>query len=199
MLMIPNIFVDLLMKNHNTLALFLFISFLACRSKEITPSQYFNYWQEYKDKVSDIKSIQNASMRLTYIPTDILILNDAVESIDRMTFDSIKTHFCEHSYFSIDINSTENMKEVKAYFMRDRQKQFSMIRHNDTLPCILYQPELSLGNSNLRLDLVFTRPQGETCDTPLQEDYNIIFVNNNKPIRFCIKKENINQLTKIKI
>ncbi len=179
----------------------------SCRPKELTAKQYFSYWSKYKDEVSDKEFINETESRLTYNSTELLVLNDLEGLFSKDRYEKVKQNFCQHYYFTLDILNTPLIKktgdDLKQYFVRDRQKQFTLITGTDSIPCALYHPEIITdGEKQVRLNLVFPRPSSEPCGTELGQDLIVSFKketdSSNEITRFVIKREKINQLPKIK-
>ena len=202
-----NIIAALLMKkNKRWFYAVLIISFTsACRPKEVTPSEYIPNWATYKEEVTDKQIAQDIEMKLTYNPIELLILNELEGSFSQSRYNKSKQNFCDHFYFTLDIANTPLSKktgsDIKKYFIRDRQSQFSLFVGNDSIPCALYHPELlSDIEKQARLNLVFPRPV--SCDSIIKQDLRVIFREDNtlsnKVVQFLIKSEKINQLPKIK-
>ena len=178
----------------------------ACHSKEVQPKEFLPNWADYKNEVTDKQATEGMEMRLTYNPTDLLILNELEGSFSQTRYAKSKQNFCAHYYFTLDIANTPLSKKtgeaIKKYFVRDRQSQFSLRVGTDSIPCALYHPEMmSDADKLVRLNLVFPRPV--PCDsTEIGQDLKMSFregtVLSNEVVRFVIKGEKINQIPKIK-
>ena len=198
-------------KNENHWALLLsLVVWVSCSSKELKPSDYLRYYAENAvRKLSDQKASDSMRMVLTYQPLNLLVINDLGTGMTQSQYEESKSHFSEHLYFTFDVGSStplskETGKALRDYFAHDRQRQFVLISHQDTIPCRLYQPELvSRGDKQVRVNLVFPRPvvAGQPSDAPLDEDLYVRFYDDktHQPFSFLIKKDNVNQLPKIKI
>ncbi len=197
--------VDLYMKKNKVKIMLcaLILILMGCESKEISAGDYGAYWTKYQKQLSDTKQIGTYSMTMTYMPMDLLILNDNQGVITQETYHKSKTGFCDHYYFTIDIEDDKEKEVTKKYFIRDRQTQFSMIMAQDTLPCVLYQPEMTALTNRFKINVVFQRPDEESCDSSVSKDIQIAYMNyrdstGQKNI-FTINKEKINQFKKIRL
>lgn len=181
----------------------------SCTPTALNPSDYQRYYAEKVPTLSDHKTSGKALMTLTLQTLNLLIINDLGSTITAAQYEESKNNFCEHLYFTFDVAastplSTEAGKELRSYFAHDRQRQFVLVSQNDTIPCTLYHPELvNRGDKQVRINLVFPRPRvaGQACDVPLDEDLQVRFYDDktHEYLSFLIKKENVNQLPKIKI
>jgi hypothetical protein len=186
--------------------LLLALGLAACKSKEVKPKEFLPNWADYRSEVTDKQAIEGMEMRLTYNPTDLLILNELEGTFSQSRYNKSKQNFCAHYYFTLDIVNTPLSKktgeEIKKYFVRDRQSQFSLLVGTDSIPCALYHPEMmSDADKLVRLNLVFPRPV--PCDsTTIGQDLTMSFREDKSPlspvVRFVIKGEKINQIPKIK-
>jgi hypothetical protein len=196
---------DLYMKRNKVKILLyaLILILVGCESREISADDYGTYWKKYQKQLSDTKQIGTYNMTMTYIPMDLLILNDNQGVLTQQTYHKSKIGFCDHYYFTIDIEDNKEKEVTKKYFTRDRQTQFSMIMAQDTLPCVLYQPEMTGLTNRLKINVVFQRPQEGSCDKPVSKDIEIAYMDYRDSTRhkniFTINKEKINQLKKIRL
>lgn len=183
------------------------LSGYACQTKDVKPTDYLSNWTKYKDEVADKQKGGGMDMKLTYNPAELLVLNDLEGVYSKSRYDKSKENFRNHLYFTLDISNTslskKSAEDLKKHFIRDRQRQFSLCAGSDTIPCILYHPEMiSDGEKQVRLNLVFPKPTNIVTDSLFKQDLHILFRENydstNQVIHFAIKGEKINTLPKIK-
>ncbi len=204
-----NIIAVLLMKKNKHLIFGTMICLIAiaCQTKEITPTNYLSNWTKHKEEVADKQIGGGMDMKLTYNPAELLIMNELEGVYSKSKYEKSKEGFEDHLYFTLDISNTplskKSAEDLKKHFIRDRQRQFSLCAGSDTIPCILYHPEMiSDGEKQIRLNLVFPKPQNMVGDSLFKQDLHIQFRENydttNQVIHFAIKGEKINTLPKIK-
>jgi hypothetical protein len=191
-------------KNKKTLFKILLFALIGCQNKEIPPESYIKYWNSYKDELSDEKTLGTSTFRVTYLPTDLMVINDNQGIISKEMYVESTKSFCDYHYMTLEVSDLQNQASVKKYFIRDRQSKFSLISGIDSLPCILYHPEVIGIGSQIKVNLVFMRPKEQNCGNLLTEDLRIRYHNKQDSLPqvvtdFIIKKEKINQLKKIKI
>jgi hypothetical protein len=212
-----------------TIFKFLMISTLlqfcsGCGQKEVSPDSYIKIWQAKKSSVSDTKIVDNIRMELSYLPTEILAINEMGTQIKKEEYQKGIEGYCDNIYCNLkitedgkeankQINVGENISsmDITKYFSKYRQEQFVGAIGEDTVRCILYQPELmsskSIGSS---INLVFTRPKSWNCQADIPDDFICLFKMDDAflsekdraspestVLRFVIKKDFIRRIPKL--
>lgn len=186
---------------------FLFL-FFGCHSNDVGTAGYMAAWQKARNSVSTTSKNDGIEMTLTYLPTDFLVINDIGLNIKQEDYNKSVENFCDHIYCTLKIknyamSSKEKVIDIPKYFARDRQRQiFGIHGSDDTLRCIMYQPEL-VGNKAIEttVNVVFNRPLNQKCGMPLESDFTCLFRmqdSTNNEIKLTINKNAINQLPKLK-
>jgi hypothetical protein len=179
-----------------------------CNRSDVSTEGYMAAWQKTKNSVS-VSSKNNAiEMTLTYLPSEFLVINDIGLNMKQRDYDKSLENFCDHIYCTLKIKNTasaskQNAIDIPKYFARDRQRQiFGIHGTDDTLRCVMYQPEL-IGNKSIEttVNVVFNRPLNQKCGMPLENDFTCLFKmsdSTNSDIKLTISKNAINQLPKLK-
>jgi len=193
---------------QNKICLFFLVSLFGCNRSDVGVTGYMAAWQKARNSVSATSRNNGLEMTLTYLPTDFLVINDVGLNLKQADYEKSVENYCDHIYCTLKIKndalaSKQKAIDIPKYFVRDRQRQiFGIHGTDDTLRCIIYQPEL-VGNKALEtiVNLVFNRPLNQKCGMPLESDFTCLFKmpdSTNSEIRLTINKNAINQLPKLK-
>ncbi|GEM_PF-1378027 len=186
----------------------LLLLFFSCNRSDVGVAGYMAAWQKARNSVSATSRNNGLEMTLTYLPTEFLVINDVGLNIKQTDYNKSVENFCDHIYCTLKIKNDamalkQNAMDIPKYFARDRSRQiFGIHGTDDTLRCIIYQPEL-VGNKSIEttVNLVFNRPLNQKCGMPLEGDFTCLFKmpdSTNSEIRLTINKNAINQLPKLK-
>jgi hypothetical protein len=189
------------------LVLLISLCWLACRSREVTPAAYLSEWADYEQQIAAETTTNDLKMKLVYKPTEWLTLNDLEGMYSPSRYAEAKKGYNDHLYFTLDITNTplskKAAKDVQQFFIRDRQRLFTLFVGQDSLPCTLYHPEvLNDPNRQIRVNLVFPKSDDMLKDSIFKQDlrlaFNDTYSTTTQTTAFSIAAKNINQLPKIK-
>ncbi|MBI3518036.1 MAG: hypothetical protein HY062_01595 [Bacteroidetes bacterium] len=182
------------------------------KEETLTPADYMSWINDPTHNLKRSKKISEFDFTLFSKPVDYLIsLDQKTETIDRNKYSELKKEFGNLLYFDFKIEvhdiPTELLKYKVSgeaeyqrrvtYFAYEMQKDFFLVDHFDTIPCVMFHYERTYDIVPYVKVLLGFNPLKNNTENTFEFIYqDRVF--NNGPIKFTIRKTDLENIPKLK-